>query len=87
MITVEKTDESTFQVTVETDTTTHHTVTLKPEVFERLARGRASQEALIKISFEFLLEREPNTSILGAFELEVIGQYFPEYEEELKRRL
>lgn len=87
MITVTRTDPTTFQVTVETDTTSHHTVTLMPEVFTRLAKGRASEEALIKVSFEFLLEREPNTSILGAFELEVIGRYFPEYEEELKRRL
>ena len=34
---------------------------------------------LIEFSFKFLLEREPNTSILYSFELNVISTYFPEY--------
>jgi len=34
----------------------------------------------VEKSFEFLLERESNTSILRSFELPVIGNYFPEYE-------
>ena len=38
-------------------------------------------------SFAFLLEREPASSILGQFELTVIGRYFPEYEQEIRRRL
>jgi hypothetical protein len=33
-----------------------------------------------KLQFQFLLERESNTSILRSFDLPVIGQYFPEYE-------
>jgi hypothetical protein len=37
-------------------------------------------EELIERSFEFLLEREPNTSILRRFDLPVIQTYFPEYE-------
>jgi len=35
---------------------------------------------LIEKSFEFLLERESNTSILRSFDLPVIQRYFPEYE-------
>jgi len=42
---------------------------------------------LIEESFRFLLEREPNTSILSTFDLPVIGRYFPEYEREIARRL
>ncbi len=38
-------------------------------------------------SFEFLLDREPNTSILGRFDLPVIGQYFPEYEKKIRKML
>jgi hypothetical protein len=38
-------------------------------------------------SFEFLLEREPNTSILRSFDLSVISQYFPEYENEIRKEL
>jgi hypothetical protein len=37
--------------------------------------------------FEFLLQRESNTSILSSFELPVIGRYFPEYEDEIRRML
>ena len=44
-------------------------------------------ETLVKESFEFLLEREPQTSILAEFPLTTISQYFPEYLDELRRRL
>jgi hypothetical protein len=44
-------------------------------------------ERLVQVSFEFLLEREPPSSILGEFELSDIGRYFPEYWDELPRRL
>jgi len=37
--------------------------------------------------FKFLLEREPNTSILSEFDITVIKRYFPEYEKEIKQRL
>jgi hypothetical protein len=44
-------------------------------------------ERLVRASFEFLLEREPASSILAEFELSEIGRYFPEYWDELQRRL
>jgi hypothetical protein len=53
---------------------------------ERLAEGRPLEE-LLQESFRFLLEREPNTSILPSFDLPVIGRYFPEYEREIQTRL
>jgi hypothetical protein len=34
-----------------------------------------------------LLEREPKESILGRFDLPVIGTYFPGYEAEIGRRI
>ena len=60
-----------------------HKVSLSEEYFKSLTNG-GSPEDLIKKSFEFLLEREPNTSILSVFDLTVISSYFPEYEEEIK---
>jgi hypothetical protein len=45
----------------------------------QLTNGRISKENLLKISFEFLLERESNSEILSSFELMVIQNYFPEY--------
>jgi hypothetical protein len=66
--------------------TTHHRVSLTQKDFERLAHGRPP-EGLLPESFRFLLEREPNTSILPAFNLPIIGRYFPEYEQVIQARL
>jgi hypothetical protein len=87
MITVNSIDETTFEVVVEAATTTTHKVTLTPNYCEKLCGKRVPPEVLIEKSFEFLLERENNTSILRSFELPVIGQYFPEYETVIKEKL
>jgi hypothetical protein len=44
-------------------------------------------ERLVRESFVFLLEREPASSILSRFSLQDIARYFPEYGEEIARRL
>jgi hypothetical protein len=79
-IRVVNTSAGTYEVTVEGVSTTVHSVTVTPEYLQKLTGGRASAETLIEKSFEFLLERENNTSILRAFDLPVIQRYFPEYE-------
>lgn len=71
---------NTYQVTVEGASTTVHSVTVTPEYLQELTGGRTSAETLVVKSFEFLLERESNDSILRAFDLPVIQRYFPEYE-------
>ena len=85
-ITVNPVDETTFNVTVEARTTTEHRVTVSPSFREKLTGGKISSEDLMKRSFEFLLERESNTSILGTFDLTVISTYFPEFEETIRRQ-
>jgi len=87
MITIETTDEETYLVTVRGRTTTRHRVRLTPEYHQQLTGGNASPETLLEESFRFLLEREPNTSILERFDLPLIGRYFPEYEEVISRRV
>ena len=57
-----------------------HTVTVAAAYAEKLTAGCISVEELVRRSFNFLLEREPNTSILRRFDLSVIARYFPEYE-------
>jgi hypothetical protein len=53
-----------------------------------VAHGDADEvERLVRETFGFLLERESKESILRRFEIEVVGQYFPEYEGEVRRRL
>jgi hypothetical protein len=86
MIKVDQTHETTFRVTVETGTVTIHEVNLSPADYEKLTGRRVSPETLIKWSFEFLLERESNRSILHKFDLPVIGRYFPEYESTMQRQ-
>ncbi len=81
-------DRYEFQVTVrERGGESHHRVTLRKADYERLAGGKASPEALVTESFRFLLERESKESILGSFDLTLIGRYFPGYEREIMGRL
>ncbi|HZD42008.1 MAG TPA: hypothetical protein VE131_14900 [Terriglobales bacterium] len=86
-IDVVKRDSETYQVTVRSKSTTVHTVTLKQHDYQHLSAGKVSPEKLIEKSFEFLLERENNASILSRFDLTVIGRYFPEYENTIAGRL
>ena len=71
--------QDTFEVTVTTQSTTTHSVTVTDAIHTKLTNGKISKETLLEKSFEFLLEREPNTSILSQFKIEVISQYFPDY--------
>ena len=57
---------------------TRHEVTVTAQDVARYAPG-STPERLLEASFEFLLEREPASSILSRFELPVIERYFPEY--------
>lgn len=84
-IEVRAVDATTYEVTVTARTTTRHTVTVKPGYAEQLVQGRAGMEELVEKSFVFLLDREPNTSILRRFDLPLIGRYFPEYEAEMRK--
>jgi hypothetical protein len=49
--------------------------------------GHVAPEKLVRASFEFLLEREPATSILREFSPDIISQYFPGYPAEIRARL
>ena len=86
MINVKQIDKTTYRVVVENRSMTSHMVTLPVNYYEKLTDKSISPEVLIEKSFEFLLEREPNTSILRSFELSIIGSYFPEYEETIKQQ-
>lgn len=85
MIKVTKIDPQNFEVTVKAGSTTTHMVSVPEHYYKKLTNGLVPPEVLVEKSFEFLLEREPNTSILRSFELSVIGRYFPEYEETIKK--
>jgi hypothetical protein len=78
----------TCEVTVTAGSgSTHHTVTVQKDDYERLTGGDVTPEALVRESFRFLLERESKESILRRFDLMVITRYFPEYEREIQQRI
>jgi hypothetical protein len=84
-ISIQQLDNDTYRVTVDARSKTTHTVSVSNQYHQKLTGGSVSKDELVRRSFGFLLEREPNTSILTEFELSVIGRYFPEYEEEMRR--
>jgi hypothetical protein len=86
-IIVKKLNETTFEVKVEANSTTTHVVTVQPDYASKLTGGNAPTEQLVSRSFDFLLERESNTSILRSFDLPVISRYFPEYERTIQSLL
>ena len=83
-ILIKELSDEEFLVTVNAKNSTSHNVTLTDDTHQNLTNGKVSKKELIEFSFKFLLEREPNTSILSSFELSVISGYFPEYRKTVK---
>ena len=86
-IEIQPLDASRWRVIVRGDTTTTHEVTVAAEDVARYAGAGGEAERLLRESFGFLLQCEPQTSILGRFALPVIERYFPDYPREMARRL
>ena len=91
MIKVERAGEGDpleFEVTVRVgNSETRHHVTMTRDTCERLTMGTHTPEGCIEAAFQFLLDREPQGSILRRFDIAVISRYFPEFERELPRYL
>ena len=70
----------TCQVRIEEDgrKVSDHTVEVSTADLKRLAPDGSVEELVLR-SFEFLLEREPPSSILRRFALTDIERYFPDY--------
>lgn len=83
-IEVTEVNDQLFDVTVIDQSTTQHRVAIKKAYAEQLTKGKISTSTLIEKSFDFLLARESNTSILRSFDLTVISRHFPEYENVIK---
>jgi hypothetical protein len=73
----EESDGWTALVTVRSQSTTAHKVRISRADHVRYGDGDVAD--LVRRSFEFLLAREPNTSILREFALPDIERYFAEY--------
>ena len=82
-IQITKIHDTLFEVTVASGSNTVHQVSVQADYAQKLSGECINIEVLLKKSFEFLLARESNTSILLSFDLSVIARYFPEFEREI----
>ena len=78
MIEIIKSDNNNFTVKIKKNLISEHKVFFSDNFYSKF-KGNRTKEMIIKKSFEFLLERESNESILRSFDLEEIENYFPEY--------
>jgi hypothetical protein len=79
----EQADGWTAEVRVADRTMTTHRVGVTRAEHERFGGGDVRE--LVRRSFDFLLAREANTSVLREFSLSTIERYFPEYRAAMKR--
>ena len=84
-VSIKKQTEDVFVVTVAGNATTTHTVTVTDESLTDLTDKNVTRTQLLEFSFNFLLDREPNTSILSSFDINVISRYFSDYRDEVRR--
>lgn len=80
--------EGRYQVTL-TDgaSVTQHEVDVSPADLSKLGLDGCDPRAVVEESFRFLLEREPKETIFPSFDLSTISRFFPEYPDEIRRRM
>ena len=84
-VSIKRCNDDVFEVTVAASITTIHAVTVTDESLTELTDNNVTKKQLLEFSFNFLLDREPNTSILTSFDINVISKYFPNYRDEINR--
>ena len=84
-ISINKLSDDVSEVTVADSITTAHEVTVTDESLTDLTDNNVTKTQLLNFSFRFLLEKEPNTSILSSFDINVISKYFSNYRDEVGR--
>lgn len=65
---------------------TNFKVELEKDYWRELTDEKVTPEQFVENSFKFLLEHEPKSSILREFNVKMINNYFPEYEEEISKK-
>ena len=84
-VSINKLSDDVFEVTVAKTSTTTHIVILSDQSLSDLSDNHATKAQLLEFSFRYLLHREPNTSILSKFDINVISKYFSNYKDEVGR--
>ena len=81
MIEVTKKSCCNFAVKINLESKTEHIVTISDVYYTKLTKGKITKLELVKKSIEFLLKKEPQYSIMSKFNLNIIQNYFPDFEE------
>jgi hypothetical protein len=79
--------EGSYEVAVNARSATRHCVTISSDYLRELGLEALSASKVLHEAFVFLLQREPNTSILASFDLRDIERYFPDFRREITQRL
>ena len=77
-IDVKQIDDHDFKAIVSSDIVTHHKVKVADIAYYRDTVGDNSKPQLVTKAFSFLLQKEPNISILSDLNVENLEQYFPD---------
>ena len=72
-------EKDKFNVEVSDNVKSSHNVVITDKAYQELTNSMISKYELLEKSFAFLLDREPNTSILTNFEIQIISHYFSDY--------
>ena len=89
--TVTPVDDNTWKYYVEitesdgSGSKTVHNVIVDREYYEMMSNQIVLPEEFVKRSINFLLKKEDKDSILKEFNIRQISNYFPEYEDEIRK--
>jgi hypothetical protein len=82
IVTPDPAQPSTFDVRIrEGQGESRHRVTISADDAVRYAASGLEPQRCVEAAMAFLLDRGPKESILGAFDIQVIRLYFPEFDE------
>ena len=84
-VSIGKLSDDVLKTTVAKTSTTTHTITVTDQSLNNLTNNNVTKTQLLEFFFKFRLEREPNTSILSLFDINVICKYFSNYRGEVRR--
>jgi hypothetical protein len=77
-----------FAVDISEGTThTRHRVIVPADLLDDLGLAGVDEQRVVHESIEFLLDREPATSIYEEFPLDTVASRFPDFADELRARL
>ena len=82
---IKKLSDDAFKATVADSITSTHEVMVTDESLTDLTDNNVTKTQLSEFSFRFLLEREPNTSILSLFDINVISKYSSNYKDKVSQ--